>query len=131
MAMLIPEHTWGGGLAVMWWRQPELSGGSWLSVAVNHHDQKQHFTKESQGRNLRQRAYLLASQGLVSHLSYTFQDHKPRGDTAHSRLTLPQPSRKQENTIDLLTDQHDKGFVSVKIPSFQICLGLCHVDKTN
>lgn len=57
---------------------------------------------------------------LLSLLSYTAQDHLPRGE-----LVSPTSIIDQEHALQ----SYPQAIFSVKIPSSQLCLHLCQVDK--
>ena len=63
-------------------------------------------------------AYKCALHGLLNLLSYTAQDHLPRGGTAYSGLRPQTTIINQENApTDLSTGQSDGGIFTVLVPS--------------
>lgn len=71
--------------------------------------------------------------GLLNLLSYSTQDHQPSNATAPCWIVPPTSIINQENTpiTGLPTGQSYGDNFSIKIPSSQICLGLCEVDKNS
>ena len=76
---------------------------------------------------------VLLTTCLIRLLSYTTQDHWLMDGPTHRRLNLPTPIINQEkHSEDRPPGQADGGNLSssFEIPSSQVCLGLCRVDKT-
>ena len=70
------------------------------------------------------------SGGLLSLPSYTTQIYLPRGAMIHSGLLLPRIINQESSPQTHSTSQSvNGGSLSIDFPSFQKCLGLCHVDE--
>lgn len=79
----------------------------------------------------RSAACWLAPQSLLSLLSCTLQNRLPSGGPSHSEWTVPSIVN-QENARQTFSWFSFKGGIFLtKIPSFQICLGLCRGGKNH
>ena len=81
------EATWGeGGLFP-------------LTVAIMGESQGRNLKTGTKAETMRNIAHWLASQALLSWLSYTRQEHLPKGGTIHSGLTPLTSITHQENAM--------------------------------
>ena len=92
---------------------------NWFILAYSYSLSQRGIRVGTQGRNLRHElkhrsaAHWLAPLGLLSLLSYTIQDHSPRGGISHSGLGPLTLIITQENATTGQSNEHSS---SIKVP---------------
>lgn len=110
------------------WRIASTSSYTCNIKCITEGSQSRH-SKQELSRNLGRMGLTSLLSSLFSQLSYTVQDHPPKGDTTLSELDPPTTIITREIPYRLANRQSDEAVFLVQVPSSYMCLDLCQVDK--